>query len=181
MYEKLLINYCSPTLASLKSGSLFTYFSDDAIKIKEVVRSWNLLLNKKGIFVENLYQKPTSALIYVYRPKMLLTEINATSSRNFLSKLGYNTSNLDMSISRLKERIEANDGFPHEIGLFLGYPYEDVEGFIENCGKNHLCNGLWKVYKNENIKKRRFTTLIKVKKSYEILYKNGRKIENLCV
>ena len=41
----------------------------------------------------------------------------------------------------------AGGDFPHEIGLLLGYPPEDVSGFIENGGKNFLCSGYWKVYK----------------------------------
>jgi hypothetical protein len=36
--------------------------------------------------------------------------------------------------------------FPHEIGLFLGYPPEDVAAFIENDGKNYACRTHWKVY-----------------------------------
>ena len=37
-------------------------------------------------------------------------------------------------------------GFPHEIGVFLGYPVKDVRGFIENEGKRYLMIGYWKVY-----------------------------------
>ena len=36
--------------------------------------------------------------------------------------------------------------YPHEIGLFLGYPLSDVIGFIENKGWNYTCCGCWKSY-----------------------------------
>ena len=36
--------------------------------------------------------------------------------------------------------------FPHELGLLLGYPVEDVLGFIRNEGRNYLYCGYWKVY-----------------------------------
>ena len=36
--------------------------------------------------------------------------------------------------------------FPHEIGIFLGYPLADVAGFIRNKGRNCKCIGTWKVY-----------------------------------
>jgi hypothetical protein len=39
-----------------------------------------------------------------------------------------------------------NAEFPHEIGLFLGYPPEDVAAFIANDGKNYACRTHWKVY-----------------------------------
>ena len=38
------------------------------------------------------------------------------------------------------------EAFPHEIGLFLGYPPEDVEGFRRNKGQNYKLCGWWKVY-----------------------------------
>ena len=45
--------------------------------------------------------------------------------------------------------LSGSCAFPHEIGLFLGYPFEDVMGFIENKGENYLCSGCWKVYSCE--------------------------------
>ena len=38
--------------------------------------------------------------------------------------------------------------FPHEIGYFLGYPYEDVHQFIVQRGENYKVFGAWKVYTN---------------------------------
>ncbi|MFR7669767.1 MAG: DUF3793 family protein [Collinsella sp.] len=37
---------------------------------------------------------------------------------------------------------------PHEIGYFLGYPYEDVHQFIVQHGENYKVFGAWKVYTN---------------------------------
>lgn len=39
--------------------------------------------------------------------------------------------------------------FPHEVGLFLSYPPEDVKGFIAHRANDFKCAGLWKVYGNE--------------------------------
>ena len=36
--------------------------------------------------------------------------------------------------------------FPHEMGVLLGYPLEDVKGFINNRGRIFLYTGYWKVY-----------------------------------
>jgi len=46
--------------------------------------------------------------------------------------------------------------FPHEIGAFLGYPVEDIRGFISNSGKNCLLCGYWKVYANAEKAQRTF-------------------------
>ena len=42
---------------------------------------------------------------------------------------------LDVLLRNLKRRIAMSKDFPHEIGLFLGYPIEDVVGFIRYAGK----------------------------------------------
>jgi len=49
-----------------------------------------------------------------------------------------------------------NREFPHEIGLFLGYPVEDVRGFIEQRGKDCKLSGYWKVYGDEQAARRLF-------------------------
>ena len=42
------------------------------------------------------------------------------------------------------------------MGLLLGYPPEDVEGFIRQNGRNALCSGYWKVYEDAESKRRTF-------------------------
>ena len=52
-------------------------------------------------------------------------------------------------------RLEGEE-FPHEIGLFLGYPPEDVEGFCRYQGQNYKLCGRWKVYGDREAACRRF-------------------------
>ena len=59
-------------------------------------------------------------------------------------------------MAQLQTRLREQGGFPHEIGLFLGYPLGDVAGFIRNRGKNCKCSGCWKVYCNELEAQKRF-------------------------
>jgi hypothetical protein len=49
-----------------------------------------------------------------------------------------------------------NDDFPHEIGIFLNYPLEDVKGFITSPNSGVKCVGYWKVYEDEEAKKKTF-------------------------
>lgn len=44
------------------------------------------------------------------------------------------------------QRLREQGEFPHEIGLFLSYPPEDVRGFIESPVCGFKCVGCWKVY-----------------------------------
>ena len=69
-------------------------------------------------------------LLLVYRPDMLQEYLKQDEARKLLLQDGYNIdSSLDEMIARLKERFFHKTEFPHEIGLFLGYPIEDVKGF----------------------------------------------------
>ena len=61
--------------------------------------------------------------------------------------------NLDADIVVIVRRT---NHFPHELGLLLGYPLDDVEGFIKNDGKNCLYTGYWKVYANVPAKRNLF-------------------------
>ncbi|ELV06470.1 hypothetical protein H263_03923 [Brachyspira hampsonii 30599] len=66
-----------------------------------------------------------------------------------MKNYGYRSKNIYESIGILKRRMQYSKTFPHEIGIFLGYPLIDINGFINNYGKNSLYTGYWKVYHNK--------------------------------
>ena len=72
--------------------------------------------------------------------------------RQLFQKLGYKDFSLEYVLPRFRKRYEAHmngeQQFPHEMGLLLGYPIEDVVGFMEHSGKEYLYSGYWKVYEN---------------------------------
>ncbi len=87
--------------------------------------------------------------MYVCRKQRLQERLDDQEVQNFLGKYGYVQKDADYALQRLKERLAKAEGFPHEIGVFLDYPLEDVVGFIENGGRNYKCSGCWKVYCDE--------------------------------
>ena len=84
-------------------------------------------------------------LVLLYRPKLLQKRLEQPEIRRFLLRYGY-TADMDLAacLMRLQNRIAEKPEFPHEIGLFLSYPPEDVLGFICNRACNHKCVGCWK-------------------------------------
>ena len=89
------------------------------------------------------------ALLYLFRMEKLRRELEREKTRAILKTQGYNYETSDEAIEILKSRMGDNGSFPHEVGLFLGYPEEDVRGFMINQGKNCKCCGCWKVYCDE--------------------------------
>ena len=59
-------------------------------------------------------------------------------------------------LRQLSRRLCLEREFPHEIGVFLGYPLEDVVGFIRNRGRNYTCCGYWKAYGDPEAAQKRF-------------------------
>lgn len=91
------------------------------------------------------------------------------------------TDELKKLLIHLKQRIAHCQSFPHEIGLFLGYPPKDVLSFIEHHGQDYLCCGYWKVYHNEDSARKLFASYAKCTKHVWKIIKSGGSIESvLC-
>lgn len=180
MLEKYLVEYCAPTLASLKTASLFNIEAEAEIRTE--MKEWNRRLGPKGVSLCILRQTPQTVLIYVYRRSRLQEDLQRPGVFQLLSRYGYQEIKVDSAIRTLKERLTASPiAFPHEIGLFLGYPLQDVAGFIENGGKNCKCSGCWKVYGNEGEAIRIFQKYSKCRNIYAKLWNQGKTVWQLTV
>lgn len=199
MLENYLIECCSPTLASLKTGSLFNCRGCDPETIDKSVHQWNEDLADTGITMCILRKTPNSALIYVYRTTALARTLKDPEIASFLSSYGYKvrscsdgcqgcdehcyseSNDIICCLDHLKRRISSpeNDpvriGFPHEIGIFLDYPLADVKGFIVNKGRNCKYTGLWKVYGDEDRAIKTFARWDKCRKIYKNLWQSGKR------
>ena len=180
--ERSLIEYCSPTLAKLKTANLFSYEYSDDNELNSVITSWNNYFKEKGIELIVLRKQNGSALVYICRKNRLELDLNKQGVAEFLADYGYESVNAEYAIDMLKARINGCDCFPHEIGIFLDYPLEDVKGFIENAGANFKCCGCWKVYCNECEAIKLFAKYQKCREVYSRLFYAGtRSIEQLTV
>ena len=102
-------------------------------------------VQNKGFCVCRMRHMGGRALFYVYHIGALEKLLCCPLNRKFLEERGYPCKSAAQSVRLLKERMQEDD-FPHEIGIFLGYPLEDVQGFIDDpTAKTGLC-GYWKVY-----------------------------------
>lgn len=179
--ENGLIEHCAPTLAGIKSASLFSYFHDNEKLVREELKEVNDLLNDRGVYVEALLWREKSVLIYTYRWSHLQRELERPGAMELLEQYGYPNCEVSGCIRHLKKRLYNYTCFPHEIGIFLGYPLEDVKGFIENGGQNCKCCGMWKVYCNERETAKLFDKLKKCTDIYLQVFSEGRSIAQMTV
>lgn len=177
----MLVRHCSPTLAGMKTGSMVACNYAAKEEMRDAVRRYNKRLATKGLRVLPLCYKGHRALIYIYRPSRLKKDLSAAGAACILSSLGYPENDPERCIVRLVRRMNNSDEFPHEIGLFLGYPPEDVSGFIENRAEGFKCVGSWKVYGDEVLARKTFARYKKCTDAYCAQYAKGKSIERLTV
>lgn len=177
MSEELIVRHCAPTLANLKTGSLFVCPIADRPSFFSSLRSLNELLVPKGLRALPLRIREYSALVYLYRPSRLKKDLENPAAVKILQDHGYSC--YGKCLPRLIERIRASEEFPHEIGLFLGYPPEDVQGFLDH--RPCKCSGCWKVYGDENKAKKTFDLYKKCERVYCQQLARGIDIKRLTV
>lgn len=117
----------------------------DLLSIWEVEK--NYIKEKYQIDYHEIFSDNSRKLILIYETNSLCGFVHREDEYEYLQELGYKQlDNLQLLLGELSYNF--TKGIPHEIGIFLGIPIGDVEGFIKNQGRNYLINGYWKVYTN---------------------------------
>lgn len=181
MSEELIIRHCSPTLAGMKTGSLFNCHYVNSEEVTQNISALNQRLVSKGLRIIPVRFIDHRVLVYVYRPKQLKRDLTKKDAREILEEKGYICENPDRCVVQLICRLRKESDFPHEIGLFLGYPPEDVRGFMEKKASDCKCVGCWKVYGDEQAAKCLFAKYKKCAEVYCEKWKCGRSLEKLTV
>ncbi len=181
MSEQMIIEQCSPTLAGLKTANLFPCEYSSKQALFNDIRKFNRRLCHKGIRIVPVRTKGNLALIYLYRPSKLENDLKDKLASQMLISLGYSKTSVEKCVAELAQRLKNEESFPHEIGLFLGYPPEDVKGFIDNKAEKSKCVGCWKVYGDKAHAEKCFSSYKKCTRIYKEQYFKGRSIERLTV
>ncbi len=179
MSEEYLIRHCAPTLAGIKTGNLFTCPYQDRQEVIVSLRAINRKLRLKGLRAVPLRFSQSRALIYLYRPGKLRSDLSQTQAADILKARGYTPCQSERCVAQLRNKLRQQEDFPHEIGLFLGYPPEDVQGFLED--KPCKCVGCWKVYGDTCAAQKKFAQYRKCTRIYGDCWAKGSNIERLTV
>ncbi|HBA86851.1 MAG TPA: DUF3793 domain-containing protein [Geobacter sp.] len=106
------------------------------------------LIAESGLEVKVLADRGNSLLLLLYSQEALGSLLAQKSVRIILGKSGYpHPEEFEKVLSELEKRV-AGEGFPHEIGVFLGYPLKDVVGFMGWAQLSFTCQGPWKIFGN---------------------------------
>lgn len=155
-FEKKLACFMAPSLLGIKCANLVS-ISKTEYDLPAQLERFNRRTASKGLKLKILCICRERALVLHYNAFLLERQLAGPAQKKILQQFGYpDTSTLESKLNRLAERIRKEPQFPHEIGIFLGYPTEDVIGFMENKGENYKLCGYWKVYGDAEQAKRTF-------------------------
>ena len=181
MSDEMVVRQCAPTLAGLKTGSLFRCPYESKEQLASEVRRLNGIFVPKGLCLLPLHFGETHVLLYLYRPTRLHRDLQDNLANELLTQAGYSCGSCGRGVARLSRRLCECNEFPHEVGLFLSYPPEDVKGFIDNGAENYKLAGMWKVYGDEARARKLFAQFKKCTDIYCELWRAGSGLEQLAV
>lgn len=145
---------CSETLAGVKPANLVSLVNRVRPCGKNLYTIWQEqkqeLSSSMDMLQFRLLQTTERAmLLFCYHPEQLDRHLAHPGIRALLAKAGYNTAlTAEELLDELACRIRSSSAFPHEIGLFIGYPAKDVAAFMGLVKLPFTCQGPWKIYGN---------------------------------
>lgn len=146
-FQMELAKHCAPTILGLKPASLMmTRRSGEECESLLKVHTETFAGLRLNYRISDVKACQRRAL-FVYNEVFLGLTLKKGKVKAVLSEFGYNPDeNMEELLRQLFARLEKQGVFPHEIGLFLGYPPSDVLMFAKNPHTGCLLSGYFKVY-----------------------------------
>ena len=123
-------------------------------------------------------------LVMVYRAKELEEHLRSKEVSDYLREFGYRRDDFISNLIRLHQRMNGfynkMKEFPHEVGVFLGYPICDIKGFLENKGERYLHSGYWKIYGNLEETRKKFLSYDEARETAIDEFLSGRELESIA-
>jgi hypothetical protein len=137
-------------LEGVKPGNLINVTSRRQPCDRNLYALWQAygeeLVEAGGLSVKVMRERNDSLLLFIYDSAALSRLLAENRVRTMLNRAGYwQITDLDKILAELKERI-GSGSFPHEVGIFLGYPLKDVAAFMGWALIPFTCQGPWKIY-----------------------------------
>ena len=166
--EHLCLN--APVLLGLKPAAIFTVSKAEKARLEELLsscgkkRGGNCPLEEYcgGARMEEAFPSDCRVFaivtlhsgekesILLYRRDILYAHLADRKVKRFLHSLALGYEEGADWILHFKKRFleykEEGREFPHEVGIFLGYPLWDIRAFMQNPRREAKLTGYWKVY-----------------------------------
>lgn len=147
-YIFALVSYhIAPTISGIKAGSIITLRNAEKNDLSLWLQYSTSFLYYYNIKCIEIKREEKEGIFLFYNEALLNAILSDEAVTKFLCNFAYTEKmKLHDKLRHLKNRFLSD--CPHELGIFLGIPLEDVENFIEDPNKECLIVGYWKVYSN---------------------------------
>ena len=184
--EYNLVYSCAPCLAGLKPSNLISVSAED---FKQFFLLDKDLLESKGFYLKVLCACERGVQILLYKKEALEALIRSERVKSALLMFGYEPQvSLEDMLNLLASRMHSSQAdrhckrccsFPHEIGLFLGYPVYDVLEYYRRKGEGCIFSGYWKVYADAEKAAETFDRYNECKKHFALQIEKGLRLYDL--
>jgi hypothetical protein len=145
---------CSEVLAGVKPANLISLVNRTRPCGRNLFQLWQTMQQQAvkrlvGLDFLVLQTKDRALMLLCYDKSQLNNHLDHAGIRTLLHKAGYHRdATLNSLLDELKRRVADQGSFPHEIGLFIGYPAKDVAAFMGLIKLPFTCQGPWKIFGN---------------------------------
>lgn len=145
---------CSEVLAGVKPANLISLVNRTRSCGRNLYQLWQhhheeLASRFADLDFIVLQTREQALLLLCYNHTLLERHLSHAGIRALLHKAGYEADTSgEALLKELCRRIGAIGSFPHEIGLFIGYPAKDVAAFMGLVKLPFTCQGPWKIFGN---------------------------------
>lgn len=161
--EKFLIYNASLVISGVKPSATITIKKGNENLYDKWIKYGISFLKEIDIQYINLRECSNALIILIYSEEKLSNYIFKEENKRFLRQLGYSEENDMREYLEILKRRYKEFNCPHELGIFLGFPLNDVKDFMNCKDKKCLSCGYWLVYNNLQEAQEIFSKYDKVK------------------
>ncbi len=184
LLEQGIVRQCAPVLMGVKPAGMFNIMQFHQVgrtacgkplmaqasreQIERACMQADESLREADVHVRALAHRHGSTMLFVWRPTLMEAFIGRDPQATMLEIEGYEVGDAESCVNRFQKRVlsfdrcprnpNGTDRFPHEVGFLLGYPLEDVMGFVR-MREAALARSWWNVYSDEARARRAFRIL----------------------
>ena len=146
-FDETIIHGSAPALCGIKPACLFSMDGKNYADGLGRLHQWQPVFSQEKRYFVPLKKSDGRFLFFVYDRNLLEKVCKKPRNTAYLAAKGYPVEKgFSAVLSQLLHRLACGTNFPHEVGLFLGYPLEDVVGFEVQGATGFKYSGIWKVY-----------------------------------
>lgn len=176
-FDFSLAQHCTPAMCGLKVSNLMSFDRERYPNLEELLE--DVCRRCKHTFSAQVVKENCKRCwVLIYREEQLRRHLAKKENQDLMRQFGYQGEcNLCQYIEYLKEKLKG-EKFPHEIGVYLGYPKNDILHFVAGSKPKYV--GYWKVYDDVEAAKRTFHSYESVREKVLSEMESGMRLED-CI